>query len=436
MTGSTAGRVKRERRKSIGTPNKETPMKRISTLIIGAGQAGLAMSHCLTEQSEPHVVLERGEVGNSWAHERWDSLTMQSPNWQSRLPGYAYSGSDPHGYMTMPEVLAYLKSYAVQSAAPVETGVTVTSVTRDGGTYVVATNRGVWRASNVVVASGACNCLAAPGFAQDLPAHIAQVSPLSYRNPSELPDGGVLVVGASATGVQLAAEIRGSGRPVILATGNHIRMPRHYRGHDITCLLERCGLFSTTLDEVDDINRVRTLPSLQLIGDRTRRFLDLNTLQTIGAEIVGRLVGYRDGVLQFSGALANTAELSDLKMNRVLAAIDDWAQRNGVDLPEPPCRFVPTLVPRSPRLTLPLAGGAISAIVWASGFQPDMSWLHLPVFDGKGRLIHHGGIIAPGLYALGLPFLRTRRSTFLDGVGDDARVLARHIAESRIRNAA
>ena len=141
-------------------------------------------------------------------------------------------------------------------------------------------------------------------------------------------------------------------------------------------------------------------------------------------------------MLQFSGALANTAELSDLKMNRVLAAIDDWAQRNGVDLPEPPCRFVPTLVPRSPRLTLPLAGGAISAIVWASGFQPDMSWLHLPVFDGKGRLIHHGGIIAPGLYALGLPFLRTRRSTFLDGVGDDARVLARHIAESRIRNAA
>ncbi|WP_417211680.1 NAD(P)-binding domain-containing protein [Antarctobacter sp.] len=411
-------------------------MKRIPTLVIGAGQAGLAMSHCLTERSEPHVVLERGEVGNSWAHERWDSLTMQSPNWQSRLPGFAYSGSDPHGYMIMPEVATYLSSYAMHSCAPVETGTTVTSVARDGSAFVVATDKGNWRASNVVVASGACNRSAMPDFARDIPRWITQVSPLSYRNPSDLPAGGVLVVGASATGVQLSAEIHASGRPVILATGNHIRMPRHYRGHDITWLMEQAGLFSATLDDVDDIARVRSLPSLQLVGDRSRRFLDLNALQEMGVEVTGRLVGYRDGTLMFSGALANAAELSDLKMNRALAAIDGRAAQCRLDLTEPPRRFAPTSVPQTPRLALSLASGAISTIVWASGFQPEMSWVHLPVFDQRGRLRHDGGIVAPGLYALGLPFLRTRRSTFLDGVGDDARVLAQHIAETRGRRAA
>jgi hypothetical protein len=282
-------------------------MKRVPTLVIGAGQAGLAMSHCLAERSEPHVVLERGEIGNSWAREWWESLTMQSPNWQSRLPGHAYTGPNLHGYMTMPEVLAYLKSYAARSAAPVETGVAVRSVTRDGDSFVMATDKGAWRTSNLVLASGACNRPVMPAFAKDIPDHIAQVSPLSYRNPADLPEGGVLVVGASATGVQLAAEIQAPGRPVTIATGSHIRMPRHYRGHDIMWWMERAGPLSTTLDDVDDVDRIRSLPSRQLVGDRSRQFLDLNTLQGMGVETVGCLVGYRDGTLQFSGALANAA---------------------------------------------------------------------------------------------------------------------------------
>lgn len=411
-------------------------MKRISTLVIGAGQAGLAMSYCLTEASEPHIVLERGEVGNSWARERWDSLTMQTPNWQSRLPGFAYSGSDPHGFMTMPEVQAYLGRYASHFEAPVKSGVTVTSVRREGPDYIVATDKSLWRASNVVVASGACNRPAIPVFAQNIPRRITQVSPLTYRNPSQLPEGGVLVVGASASGVQLAAEIQASGRPVTLATGNHIRMPRHYLGHDINWLMEKSGLSSATLEDVDDIKRVRSLPSLQLIGDRSCRFLDLNALQRMGVEVVGRLVGYRDDELLFSGALAHAAEMSDLKMNRTLAVIDGWAQQSGLNLEEPPRRFAPTWVPKNPRLTLSVAKGAISTIVWASGFQPSMSWLHMPVFDERGRLRHEGGIVAPGLYVLGLQFLRTRKSTFLDGVGEDARMLAQSLVKTSGRLAA
>jgi len=411
-------------------------MKNIPTLVIGAGQAGLAMSCCLSEISEPHVLLERGEIGNSWIHERWDHLTMQSPNWQSRLPGYAYAGPDPHGYMTMPEVAAYLKSYAAHGAAPVETGVTVTSLVREGGGYVATTDKGAWRASRVVIATGACNRSAIPAFARDLPARIAQVSPLTYRRPSDLPRGGVLVVGASATGVQLAAEIQASGRPVMLATGHHIRMPRHYRGHDISWLMEHSGLLAAGLDDVDDVGRVRALPSLQLIGDRSRRFLDLNALQGMGVEVVGRLAGCRGATLLFSGALANAAALSDQKMNRALSVIDTWIAQERLDTAEPARRFEPTRVPDKPRLMLSLAADTISTVVWASGFRPDMSWLHLPVFDPRGQLVHQGGHVAPGLYVLGLPFLRTRKSTFLDGVGADAMALARQIAQARGRMAA
>jgi len=411
-------------------------MKRISTLVIGAGQAGLATSHCLTERSEPHVVLERGIVGNSWARERWDSLRLLTPNWQSRLPGHVYSGPDPDGYMAAHAVARFLKRYAVSSAAPVETGVTVTSVTQDAGSYIVTANKGVWRATNVVLASGACNHASIPPFAKHLPDHISQVSPLTYRNPSDLPEGGVLVVGASATGVQLAAEIQTSGRSVTLAAGNHIRMPRHYRGHDIQWWMEHAGLLSATVAGVDDIARARSVPSLQLVGDPSRQFLDLNTLQDMGVEIVGRLAGVRDTTLMFSGALANAASLSDLKMNRALSQMDTWAIKTGLRLDEPPIRFAPTRLPYSPRLTLDLMGGAIKTIVWATGFQPDYSWLHLPVFDAKGRLSHSGGVVAPGLYALGLPFMRTRKSTLLDGVGDDARWLARHISATADRTAA
>jgi putative flavoprotein involved in K+ transport len=329
--------------------------------------------------------------------------------------------------MTVNGVLDLLRRYAVTSAAPVETGVTVTSVTRDGSRYIVTTNKGTWQAANVVLASGACNPASIPSFAKGLPSHITQISPLSYRAPNDLPEGGVLVVGASATGVQLAAEIQASGRPVTLAAGNHIRMPRHYRGHDIQWWMEHAGLLSATVASVDDIARARSVPSLQLVGDRSRQFLDLNALQDLGVEIVGRLAGVRDTTLMFSGALANAASLSDLKMNRALSWMDSWAREAGLYLAEPPVRFAPTRLPALPRLTLDLSGGAIRTIVWATGFAPDYSWLHLPVFDAKGRLRQDGGVVAPGLYALGLPFMRTRKSTLLDGVGDDAHWLARHI---------
>ena len=411
-------------------------MKNISTLIVGAGQAGLAMSHALTERSEPHVLIERGEVANSWARERWDSLRLLTPNWQSRLPGHRYAGPDPDGFMDMREVVGFLNGYAARIAAPVETRSNVTSVTRDGDGCRVATDRGDWTCRYLVLASGACNRASIPDFAGAIPDQVRQISALDYRNPGHLPEGGVLVVGASATGVQLAAELRAAGHDVVLSAGHHVRMPRHYRERDIQRWMETSGLLSVTAAEVDDLTRARAVSSLQLVGDARARFLDLNALQAAGVEVVGRLATVRDGKALFSGGLANAAALSDLKMNRALAGFDDWAEEAGLPGLPAPERFAPTRIDVAPRLDLDLRKGRIATVLWATGFRPDFSWLHLPVFDRKGRIAHQGGVVAPGLYVLGLPFLRSRKSTLLDGVGADAEALADHLIHATRRAAA
>lgn len=411
-------------------------MKRVSTLVIGAGQAGLAISRCLSDRSVPHVVIERGDIANSWRRERWDSLRLLTPNWQSRLPGFSYEGPDPDGFMSMPEIIRYLDAYAAASAAPVELSTTVLSVTAEAGGYRVATDRGDWVCDHVVVASGACNIANVPALAAGLQNSITQLTPFRYRGPGQLPPGGVLVVGASATGVQLAAEIRASGREVTLAAGEHIRMPRHYRGRDIQWWMEQAGIHAATVEETDDIERARRVPSLQLVGSSARQFLDLNALQADGVEIVGRLAGIRDGVAQFSGSLANHCALSDLKMNRLLATLDTWAENRAVSGLAPVERFEPTRCPPVPRLTLDLARGQFATVIWATGFRPDHRWLDLPVFDAKGRLAHDGGLVAPGLYVLGLPFQRRRNSALIDGVGADSEAHADHIVRNRSRIAA
>jgi len=402
---------------------------RTDVLVIGAGHAGLAMSRQLAARSIDHVVLERGEVANSWKTERWDSLRLLTPNWQSRLPGYEYRGDDPDGFRTMPETIAFLEGYAEAISAPVRTHTAVTSVRPAGADYEVATTRGTWRSRAVVLATGACNLPSVPPFASALPDSVASVHSQQYRNPQQLAQGGVLVVGASATGVQLAEEIQRSGRPVTLAVGEHIRMPRRYRGRDIQWWMDAAGVLDLRYDEVDDLGRARSVPSLQLVGHAAGRTVDLNALTQIGVRLAGRLAGMRDGKALFSGSLANQAALSDLKMNRLLDAIDAWAAEQGIDAP-PPERFAPTRVEASPPLSLDLASGEIRTVLWATGYRPDYSWLEVPVLDHKGRIRHEGGVVAdaPGLYVTGLPFLRRRKSALIDGAADDARELAAHLA--------
>jgi putative flavoprotein involved in K+ transport len=391
-----------------------------TTVIVGAGHCGLAMSRCLAARSVDHVVLERGQVANSWRTQRWDSLRLLTPNWMTRLPGYAYRGSHPDGYLSARQVTAMLEDYAEVSAVPVLTGTTVTSVRAAGRGYLVRTDQGTWRAPTVVLACGAAAMPAVPALACLVPAGITSVTPASYRNPGELPRGGVLVVGASASGIQLADELHRSGRPVTLAVGEHVRMPRTYRGRDILWWLDASGVLDQRYDEVDDLARARNVPSMQLVGSPDRT-VDLNALSSAGVRLAGRLAGIQDGVAQFSGSLPNVCALADLKLGRLLNTIDAWAGAAGE-------RFAPTIVSPAP-LGLDLRSGEISTIVWATGYRPDLSWLHVPVLDRRGRVLHHGGVTAcPGLYLIGMPFLRRRKSSLIDGAADDAAELTTHLA--------
>lgn len=403
----------------------------VTTVIIGGGHAGLAMSRCLTERSIDHVVLERGEVANSWRTQRWDSLRLLTPNWQSRLPGYGYQGDNPDGFRTMPEVIDFIGRYAEVISAPVQTNTQVTSVRRTDTGYEVATDQGDWHCRTVVLASGACNIANVPALAQAIPSHIAQVTPTEYRNPDQLSEGGVLVVGVAATGAQLAQEIHQSGRPVTVSVGEHVRAPRTYRGRDIQWWMDRTGLMDERYDEIDDINRARRLPSFQLTGSDSKAMLDLNALTGIGVKLIGRIAGMNDGKAQFSGSLRNMCALADLKMGRLLDTIDAWASENDLDGDvDPTERFALTELEDDPPLGMDLSNGAIKTILWATGFHPDYSWLDVPVFDRKGRLRHDGGIVteAPGLYLMGQQFLRRRKSSLIDGAGDDANDLSDHLA--------
>jgi putative flavoprotein involved in K+ transport len=405
-------------------------MIQTTAVVVGAGHAGLAMSCRLTERSIDHVVLERGEVANSWRTQRWPSLRLLTPNWQTRLPGRDYAGDDPDGFMPAAGVVATLTGYARLIGAPVRTATAVRTLRAGPRGFQIQADDDLVCARAVVLATGACSLPAIPGMAGAVPPPVTTLAPLAYRDPGQLPDGGVLVVGASATGVQLAGEIHRSGRPVTLAVGEHVRLPRTYRGRDIFWWLEATGLLAERYDQIDDLTRARHLPSPQLTGTPEAITTDLNALTAQGIRIVGRLGRITDGVAQFSGALANICALADLKMNRFLNRADEWATASGLDdeLP-PPHRFAATRVdPRAP-LELDLTSGEITAVLWATGFRPDHSWLDIPALDRNGHIRHDGGVVtgAAGLYVLGLPVLRTRASTYIHGAAADSEALAGHL---------
>lgn len=396
--------------------------------VIGAGQAGLAMSRCLAERSIDHVLLERREVANSWRSERWDSLRLLTPNWMTRLPHFQYAGTDPDGYMPAAEVTDFLSAYGRSFGAPIHTNTAVESVRAQGDHYLIATNQDTYRSNAVVVATGACGTPRIPAIAAELPASIHQLAPIDYKNPSQLDDGPVLVVGASASGAQLAEELQRSGRDVVMAVGSHVRLPRTYRGIDIHRWMDWTGLLDERHDAMEDIARARRLPSLQLVGSPEKRTLDLNALNDIGVQLVGRFAGVAGSTAQFSGSFDNQCVSADLKLNRLLRRCDDFATATGLD-PEldPIDRPAPTNVP-SGGTTRDLR--SISTVIWATGFRPNYPWLEPELLDHKGAIRHDGGVMArPGMYVLGLPFTRRRKSSFIDGVGPDAAELSAHLAD-------
>ena len=409
-------------------------MPHITTVIIGGGQAGLAMSRCLSELGIEHVVIERGRLAERWRRQSWDSLHLLTPNWMTRLPGFQYDGGDPDGFMSVPELIAMFEQYAASTRAPLVTETTVQRVERAADRFRVVTDRGVWSADSVVIATGYCDRPAVPPASRRLASSITQVVPADYRRPGQLPDGGVLIVGASSTGVQIADEIQQSGRQVTLAVGRHNRLPRQYRGQDILWWLDRMGVLSQPADEVHAIEISRRQPSLQLVGRPDHTSVDVSLLHRRGVRVVGRVVDIAGDSVSLADDLIASTAAADIKMAEILIRIDRFIASNALPATEAePFRPTWPLAKHVPD-RLDLTSEGIRTVIWATGYRRAYPWLRVPVLDGCGEIAHEGGITrAPGLYVLGMQFQRRRNSSFIDGVGDDARVVAEHIANSIAR---
>jgi putative flavoprotein involved in K+ transport len=405
---------------------------RTTVVVVGGGQAGLAMSWWLTRSGVDHVVLERGAVAESWRARRWNSLRLLTPNWMSRLPGHVYDGDDVEGYQRAAEVAGMLDTYGRSFGAPVCPHTTVLRISATAAGFQVDTDDGSWRCRAVVVATGTEGEAKVPALARELPAHLHQITALRYREPAQVARGHVLVVGASASGVQIADELRRADRQVTVAVGDHVRVPRTYRGRDIYRWMDELGILDERYDEVEDLVRARRLPSLQLVGTPERRSTDLATLSASGVELTGRLVGMGRGRAQFSGSLANLIKAADLKQARLLDRVDAYVDEYGLrDVVGPPDRPSPTPMPA---VVTELDLDRFSAVVWATGHRPRYPFVDPALLDHRGAIHHDGGVLdVPGMYVLGLPFTRRRGSNLLAGVGTDARLLSAHLVEQLLR---
>lgn len=405
-------------------------MQRTGTVVVGAGQAGLAVSHELAAAGHDHVVLDRGRVAERWLSRRWDSLRLLTPSWLSRLPGWCYDGDDPDGFMTAHEAARYLQRYAASFSAPVRSGVEVSQVRTTGSGYVVTTDTGTWTATSVVVATGAADRPARPALARHLRPDVMQVHAAHYRRPSSLPDGGVLVVGASASGVQIADELCRAGRSVVLAVGRHTRLPRCYRGRDVMAWLDRAGVLDQTVDEVPDVTAARRQPSLQLVGRPDHSDLDLAVVAARGVELAGRVVAVDGSRVRFADDLGRTTAAADAWMHRVLDTVDRQVACSGADAtaPERPAE----MRLRTGRAALDLRAAGIRSVVWATGYRRAYPWLQVPVLDGDGEIVQRRGVTpVPGLYVVGMRFQHRRSSAFLDGVRHDAHDVVGHLVTSQ-----
>ncbi|MDZ4392320.1 NAD(P)/FAD-dependent oxidoreductase [Cypionkella sp.] len=402
------------------------PVEHIDTLIIGGGQAGLAMSAQLKERGVPHLVLERHRIAERWRTERWDSLVANGPAWHDRFPILTFDEIDPDAFAPKERIAAYFEAVAEKIAAPIRCGVEVTSLEPSGERFVAETSAGRVEARNVVVATGPFQKPLIPTLVPDS-AGIVQMHSNAYRNPGQLPEGAVLVVGAGSSGAQIADELMRAGKQVYLSVGPHDRPPRAYRGRDFVWWLGVLGQWDARAKEPGTEH-----VTIAVSGARGGHTVDFRRLAAGGMTLLGRVGEYRDGVLQVGGDLAANIRRGDENYLATLDLADAYAAAEGLDLPlEPEARLIgpdPDCV-SNPILALDLQAAGVSSIIWATGFGLDYGWLKLDAFDEKGRPAHDRGVAGvPGLYFLGLPWLSRRASPFIWGVWHDADYLAGHIA--------
>lgn len=401
------------------------PAEAIDTLIIGGGQAGLAMSYRLKARGIAHLVLERARIAERWRSERWDGLRFQFPNWSVRLPDFPFPQDQPDAFATSTEIVAFIEAFAAFANPPIRCGVEVTRLARnDGSSFIAETANGTIAARNVVVATGPYQRALKPDLLRDHP--VFQIHADSYKNPEQLPSGAVLVVGAGASGAQIAEELNRAGRRVFLAVGEHNRMPRRYRGQDLTWWFGALRLFEMTPEQ----RTHRVNPSIT--GAYGGHTIDFRRFAADGITLTGRIVAARDGVLAIAPGLAESLTAGDAYYAGFLDMLDAHVKRHGLNLPEDPAARAVLAIPAcvtTPLQRLDLAAEGIHAVIWATGYGVDFGWIDIPVRDARGEPVHRNGITGvPGLYFLGLPWLSKLYSAFLSGVDDDATALAAHIS--------
>jgi len=407
-------------------------MTTLDTVVVGAGHAGLAVSKLLTDAGRDHVVLDRGRIGERWRTERWDSLHLLTPSWMTRLPGWSHTGPDPDGYLSAGQFVSLLDAYAASFGAPVVEGATVLSLSATGHDsmrrYRIVTSQGTWHARNVVIATG-------PHGTPYVPKGLTGVEVITsdnYRNPDQLGRGGVLVVGASASGVQIADELNRAGRDVTLAVGRHTRMPRRYRGMDIFWWLEMTGRLARTIDDVADPEAARRETSLQLVGrsDPTRaaQDLDLGRLHARGVRLAGRLESVTGQRARFRPDLPASVAAADAATYRLLDSIDRFVDRAGLTRQVWGGRRPrPVAVPEAPE-HLDLGAEGIDTVLVAAGYRPDHPWLRLPITHADGSFRQHRGVTpAAGVYVVGQRFQHRRDSGYIDGARHDAHAVVSHL---------
>ena len=407
------------------------PTEHVETLIVGGGQAGLALSHMLSQRGCGHVVLERGRIAERWRTERWEGLRFQFPNWSVQLPDFPFRQGDPDAFATSAEIVDFLTAYAAFIDVPIRCGVAVTALRGRGGApgFLAETSDGPIEAGNVVVATGPYQSPIVPALLPD-DAGVFQVHASRYREPGQLPRGAVLIIGSGASGAQIAEELFRAGREVYLSVGRHRRMPRRYRGRDLMWWLTALGLDRTP---VERRGPDRSLPLIT--GAYGGHTIDFRQFAAQGMTLLGRVKAARARALEFAPDLADSLAFGDAAYMAFLDLADAHVTRQGLDMPEEPAARLldpdpPCLVQPLRRLDLEARG--IASVVWATGYGCDFSWIDLPVLDASGEPVHRAGVTdIPGLYFVGLQWLSRMNSSFLAGVGDDAARLADHIAARR-----
>jgi putative flavoprotein involved in K+ transport len=406
-------------------------------IVIGGGQAGLAMSYCLKQRGIHHLVLERNRLGYEWRERRWDSFCLVTPNWQCRLPGFAYPGNDPQGFMRKGEILQYLESYAASFSPPMVEGATVTSLRRVRGTYHVTASVGSFTADAVIVATGGYHTPKLPPLAERLPDGLLAVHSSGYRNAESLPEGDVLVVGTGQSGCQIAEDLHLAGRRVHLCVGSAPRTARRYRGKDVVEWLDQMGYYNMPIHEHPLKERVRAKANHYVTGRDGGRDIDLRRFAKEGMQLYGRLLGVKGSTLNFATDLRTNLDGADAVSESIKDSIDRFIDGHAIAAPTE-ARYIPVWTPEGDRTSLDLGAVNIKSVVFSTGYRSDYRWIEVPVFDGTGYPVHERGVTGvDGLYFVGLPWLYTWGSGRFSGVAADSEHLAERIdarrAEDRSR---